>query len=128
MANGTPVANPGWDDIQGIFAPFRSQMMWRFNLGSYEDVAANAQIILLRIQTTGDMPPPPYPPLTDAQITTFKTWVNNRCPLTAPTTPSSATATPTLSAATPATSESGVGTAEGAVPQPAASRDRFRFR
>jgi hypothetical protein len=121
MANGTPVANPGWDDIQGIFAPFRSQMMWRFNLGSYEDVAANAQIILLRIQVMGDMPPPPYPPLTDAQITTFQTWVQNGCPQTAPSAsggaaPASAAATATLSA-----SPGGA-----AAPRPA-PRDRFRF-
>jgi hypothetical protein len=117
MANGTPVANPGWDDIQGIFAPFRSQMMWRFNLGSYDDVSANAQIILLRIKTFGDMPPPPYPPLTPAQITTFETWVQNGCPETAPT---AAAATPTLAATAPAAS----GTT---APQPAATRDRFRF-
>lgn len=119
MANGTPVANPGWDDIQGIFAPFRSQMMWRFNLGSYDDVKANAQIILLRIVTFGDMPPPPYPPLTSAQITTFQTWVQNGCPETAPST--SSAATPTLSATAPAAPSGGT------PPQPAGTRDRFRF-
>ena len=123
MANGTPVANPGWDDIQGIFAPFRSQMMWRFNLGSYDDVKANAQIILLRIVTFGDMPPPPYPPLTSAQITTFQTWVANGCPETAPTAAVSATAAAApaaVSAAVPADSD-------GTAPQPAATRPRFRF-
>jgi hypothetical protein len=84
MSNGTPVTNPGWQDVAGIFAPFTSQMMWRFNLGSYEDVSANAQIILLRIKTFGDMPPPPFPPLTPTQIQTFENWVNAGCPQTAP--------------------------------------------
>lgn len=123
MANGTPVANPGWDDIQGIFAPFRSQMMWRFNLGSYEDVAANAQIILLRIQTIGDMPPPPYPPLTAAQITTFQTWVQNGCPQTPVSAPSVSAAAPAAAASAPVLSAA----PGSAVPQPAAPRDRFRF-
>lgn len=123
MANGTPVANPGWDDIQGIFAPFRSQMMWRFNLGSYDDVAANASIILLRILTIGDMPPPPYPPLTAAQITTFQTWVENGCPQTAPSAPSVSATVPGAAAAAPALSA----TPGGATAQPAATRDRFRF-
>ncbi|HYW10729.1 MAG TPA: hypothetical protein VE871_02200 [Longimicrobium sp.] len=125
MANGTPVANPGWDDIQGIFAPFRSQMMWRFNLGSYDDVAANAQIILLRILTIGDMPPPPYPPLTDAQITTFQTWVENGCPQTPLSAPSVSGAAPASAAAAPTLSAAPGGA--GAPPQPAATRDRFRF-
>lgn len=124
MANGTPVANPGWDDIQGIFAPFRSQMMWRLNLGSYEDVAANAQIILLRIQTFGDMPPPPFPPLTDAQIATFQTWVTNGCPQTPLPAPSVSSAAPAPAAGAPTLSASPPG---GAVAQPAATRERFRF-
>lgn len=110
MANAA-VANPGWQDVQGIFAPFTSQMMWRFNLGSYDDVCANAQIILLRIKTFGDMPPPPFPPLTEGQIQTFENWVNAGCPQT-PTT--SSTAAP---AAEPAV--------ESASPPFAAGRFRF---
>lgn len=102
MANGTPVANPGWDDIQGIFAPFRPQMMWRFNLGSYEDVAANAQIILFRIKTVGDMPPSPYPPLTPAQIQTFQNWVDQECPQTPQTGSAPATEAAAPAAAAPA--------------------------
>lgn len=102
MANGTPVAHPGWQDIQGMFAPFASQMMWRFNLNSYDDVAANAEIILLRISSPGMiMPPPPFPPLSTAQIQTFRNWVNDKCPQTPSTGPVSAAA-PTLQATAPA--------------------------
>jgi hypothetical protein len=121
MANGTPVENPGWEDIQGIFAPFTSQMMWRLNLGSYEDVAANAQIILLRIVTFGDMPPPPFPPLTAGQITTFQNWVNNGCPQTGGS---------TASAAAPAAAASVAATGPKApdAPNGPFGQGRFRFR
>ena len=78
----TPVPVPGWDDIAGIFQPFTSQMMWRFNLGSYTDVKANATIIQSRIGQ--DMPPPPFPPLTQADIDTFNAWVTAGCPQTRP--------------------------------------------
>jgi hypothetical protein len=95
MANGTPVANPVWADIKGMFAPFASQMMWRLNLGSYEDVAANAQIIYLRLVTPGlTMPPPPYPPLTPAQIHTFKNWMDQGCPQEAKSSAPAAVASP----------------------------------
>jgi len=125
MANGTPVENPGWEDIQGIFAPFTAQMMWRLDLGSYSDVAANAQIILLRIVTFGDMPPPPFPPLTPAQITTFQNWVNNGCPQN-PGPPSAD--------ATTGTAPAGTATLGAAAPQaanapgPPLGQGRFRFR
>lgn len=117
MANGTPVTNPGWQDIAGIFAPFTSQMMWRLNLGSYDDVVANAQIILLRIKTFGDMPPPPFPPLTPAQIQTFENWISAGCPQTPATPPVSvSSAAPTAAAAPAATT-----------PSPR-SPNRFRFQ
>jgi hypothetical protein len=117
MANGTPVANPGWEDIQGIFAPFTSQMMWRLNLGDYENVKANAQIILLRLTQPGlTMPPPGFPPLTQAQVTTFQNWVDQGCPQTAGS-GSSASAT---TAAPPAVA--------AAAPNSAPSTDGFRFR
>ena len=85
MADGDgPVTNPGWnEDIRGMLSPFTSQMMWRLDLGSYEDVRANATIILGRING-GGMPPPPFPPLTQDQITTYGNWVGNDCPLTRP--------------------------------------------
>ena len=111
MSNGTPVDNPGWQDIAGIFAPFTSQMMWRMNLGSYDDVAANAQIILLRIGM--DMPPPPFPPLTAAQLQTFTTWVNNGCPEVPPAAPLSGAAPQAAAVAATA-------------PTPSTRRVRFR--
>lgn len=100
-----PVANPGWvEDIVGMFAPFTSQMQWRLDLGNYSQVAANGTIIYSRIQG-GGMPPPPFPPLTDAQVQTFANWMNNDYPMNRPpaqpttTAPVAATAQP---AATPA--------------------------
>jgi hypothetical protein len=122
MSNGTPVTNPGWQDVAGIFAPFTSQMMWRFNLGSYEDVSANAQIILLRIKTFGDMPPPPFPPLTAAQIQTFQNWVDQGCPQT-PTTGGLSAAAP--AAATPLAAHEVATTAPPTSPGPGT---RFRFQ
>ena len=92
--DGGAVQNPGWnEDIQGMLSPFTSQMMWRLDLGSYEDVRANATIILGRISNGGGMPPPPFPPLTSDQITTFGNWVGNDCPLSRPPAPASS---PTL--------------------------------
>jgi hypothetical protein len=102
MADGTAVANPVWQDIQGIFSPFASQMMWRLDLNSYEDVKANAQIILLRIKSPGMiMPPPPFPPLTEGQIQTFANWVKAKCPQTASTGPVSVSAAAPAAAAPP---------------------------
>jgi hypothetical protein len=84
MSNGNVVANPGWEeDIYGMLNPFVEQMMWRFNLALYEDVRANATIILGRING-GGMPPPPFPPLSDDQIATYSNWVNNDCPRNRP--------------------------------------------
>ncbi|MDB4951156.1 MAG: hypothetical protein JWM27_3805 [Gemmatimonadetes bacterium] len=85
MASSNVVANPGWEeDIFGMLNPFVEQMMWRLNLGVYEDVRANANLILSRIQPGGGMPPPPYPPLSDDAIQTYTNWVNNDCPLNRP--------------------------------------------
>ena len=114
MANGTPVANPGWDDIQGIFAPFRGPMMWRLNLGSYADVSANAQIILLRISVIGDMPPAGFPPLTAAQVQTFQNWVDQGCP-----------ETPIAADASSTGAQAAAATATPAAPKNPG--DRFRF-
>lgn len=94
MSNATPAAGstvtiPGWEeDIKGIFAPFTAQMMWRLNLGSYEDVKVNASIIAERITPpNGDMPPPPFPPLSDAQVAMFAAWIVAGCPQTRPASP-----------------------------------------
>lgn len=91
MSNATPAAastatTPGWqEDIAGIFAPFTAQMMWRLDLGSYENVKVNAEVIAGRIQgPNADMPPPPFPPLTDEAIATFNAWIAAGCPETRP--------------------------------------------
>jgi hypothetical protein len=93
---GGAVENPGWEeDVAGILAPFVPQMMWRLDLGGYDDVAANAAIIYFQI-SQGGMPPPPFPPLTPTQIQTFKNWMDTGCPRTRPPGPVSASA-PTVS-------------------------------
>ena len=68
-------------DIMPIFKQFQGPMMWRFDLTSYEAVMANAATIYGRISNPGNpMPPPPFPPLTSAQIQMFQNWMNQGCP------------------------------------------------
>ncbi|HYN21186.1 MAG TPA: hypothetical protein VE078_09515 [Thermoanaerobaculia bacterium] len=67
------------NDIAPVFHQFRGQMMWRFDLTSYDDVVANNQQILSRIQAKG-MPPPPFQPLSDAQIKSFEAWIQQGFP------------------------------------------------
>jgi hypothetical protein len=67
-------------DIVPIFRQFRGSMMWRLDLTRYEDVKANAAVIFVQI-TTQQMPPPPYPLLTTAQIVLFKTWMEGGFPV-----------------------------------------------
>jgi hypothetical protein len=66
-------------DIVPVFRQFRASMMWRFDLTKYEDVKSNADAIYDQISQNG-MPPPPYPPLTDEQVQTFKMWMNEGFP------------------------------------------------
>jgi hypothetical protein len=68
-------------DIMPIFKQFQGPMMWRLDLTSYEAVMANAATIYGRISDPGNpMPPPPFPPLTAAQIQTFNQWMLQGCP------------------------------------------------
>jgi len=68
-------------DIMPIFKQFQGPMMWRLDLTSYEAVLANAATIYGRISDPGNpMPPPPFPPLTAAQIQMFQDWMNQGCP------------------------------------------------
>lgn len=68
-------------DIRPLFEPFRGQMMWRFDLTSYEHVKANHAAIYGQISgSEGQMPPPPLDPLTPAQVALFKSWVDQSCP------------------------------------------------
>ena len=66
-------------DISPVFAQFASEMRWRLDLTSFVDVRANAATIYSYISSSnpdGRMPPPPFPPLTDDQIKTFKAWMD----------------------------------------------------
>jgi hypothetical protein len=67
-------------DIVPIFRQFRGSMLWRFDLTRYEDVRGNATKIYSYIATQ-QMPPPPYPPLTDEEVKLFKTWMAEKYPV-----------------------------------------------
>jgi hypothetical protein len=69
-------------DIAPILEPFRDNMLWRFDLADYDAVKPNAQLIMGRLTgaTGTQMPPPPMPPLTSAQIALFKQWMAEGCP------------------------------------------------
>jgi hypothetical protein len=64
------------NDIAPTLFKYRGQMAWRFDLASYDDVKANAQII--SDQITGDppgMPPPPFDPFPKTFTDAFTTWM-----------------------------------------------------
>lgn len=61
-------------DIRQLFQQFQGPMMWRLDLTSYEAVRSNADLIWGQIASKS-MPPPPFPPLSDEQIATFKAWM-----------------------------------------------------
>lgn len=61
-------------DIAPLFAPYRAGMSWRFDLTRYEDVRRFAVMIHRQISSQ-NMPPPPYPPLTEAQVALFAAWM-----------------------------------------------------
>ncbi|MDA1275389.1 MAG: hypothetical protein O2960_15300 [Verrucomicrobia bacterium] len=68
------------NDVLPILSRFRGQMMWRFDMNSYEQVKANADLIWKRISDPGNpMPPPPFPPLPRHQIETFQNWIRDGC-------------------------------------------------
>jgi hypothetical protein len=69
-------------NIRPLFNQFKGQMMWRFDLTSYDHVKANAQIIYDRIADPdlfGPMPPPPFDPLSPDQIQLFRLWMDQGC-------------------------------------------------
>ena len=56
-------------------------MAWRFDLASYDDVKANAEIIAGQI--IGDppgMPPPPFDPFPKSFTDAFTAWMNSGYP------------------------------------------------
>jgi len=67
-------------DIAPMFAPYRDNMMWRFDLGDYDAVKANAAAIYGQISSAGGMPPPPLPPLEPSDVATFMSWMAESCP------------------------------------------------
>jgi hypothetical protein len=79
----TAVATSFKADIAPMFAPYRANMMWRFDITDYETVKANADIIYARI--TGNpnfnrMPAPPLDPLTQEQTDLFSQWMREGFP------------------------------------------------
>ncbi|HEX6097293.1 MAG TPA: hypothetical protein VF432_13270 [Thermoanaerobaculia bacterium] len=74
------------NDVAPMFSPFQAAMRWRFNLLDYDNVKANATIIYARISVTESptgqipMPPPPFTPLTSAQVATFRQWMEEGFP------------------------------------------------
>jgi len=67
------------NDIGPLFSKWASQMKWRLDLASYEDVKMNAEIILSQIES-GNMPPPNIATLTPAEINLFKQWMQDGYP------------------------------------------------
>jgi hypothetical protein len=79
------VATSFQKDIAPMLAPFRANMMWRFDITDYDTVKANVVQIAGQIIGNGpanppSMPPPPYPPLSDQQQALFTQWQNECCP------------------------------------------------
>lgn len=70
-------------DIAPIFAPYRAGMLWRMDLTKYEHMKRNADAVYAQIHSPDgapNMPPPPYPPLTDEQVALFRTWMEQGFP------------------------------------------------
>jgi hypothetical protein len=68
-------------DIRDVLFVYRDQMIWRLDLAKYEEVKANAGIILPMISSAPpQMPPPPFPGFSQEFIGTFAAWVDQGCP------------------------------------------------
>lgn len=66
-------------DIAPMFAPFRANMMWRFDITNYDTVKTNAAMIYGQIASSS-MPPAPMPPLSQAQTELFAEWMKEGFP------------------------------------------------
>ena len=66
-------------DIAPMFAPFRANMMWRFDITDYQTVKTNAELIWGQISTSS-MPPAPMPPFTQEQQDLFHAWMKEGSP------------------------------------------------
>jgi hypothetical protein len=69
-------------DIAPFLAPYRENMLWRFDLADYEAVKANAKLIFTFIDPTqgSQMPPAPLPPLEPVDVAKFSLWIAEACP------------------------------------------------
>lgn len=67
-------------DIVPIFRQFRGSMTWRLDLTKFDDVKSNAAMIYNQISTK-QMPPTPFPPLTQQQVALFKVWMDSGFPV-----------------------------------------------
>jgi hypothetical protein len=69
-------------DVAPFLAPYRDNMIWRFDLTDYETVKANAALIYGQISPAGEslMPPPPVPPIRPSDIALFNSWMTEGCP------------------------------------------------
>jgi len=71
-------------DIAPTLSQYRDEMAWRLDLASYEDVKANADIILGFINgASGSIMPPPgsgSDPFPQSFIDTFSNWINASYP------------------------------------------------
>jgi hypothetical protein len=68
------------NDIAPTLFKYRGQMAWRLDLASYEDVKANAEIIMGQITGDPPMPPPPFDPFPQSFINAFANWMNEGYP------------------------------------------------
>ena len=69
------------NDIAPTLFKYRGQMAWRLDLASYDDVKANAEIIIgLIIGDPPQMPPPPFDPFPQSFIDAFTNWMNQGYP------------------------------------------------
>ncbi len=76
-AKTTPVSYAS--DIRPELQRYLSQMRWRFDLTSYDDVKASAMQIYALISTK-QMPPPPFSPFSPEFIAAFKGWIKQDYP------------------------------------------------
>jgi hypothetical protein len=71
-------------DIAPIFAPFRANMIWRFDLTDYDTVMNNAALIAsvidLSPENPNPMPAPPMQPLSQSQVDLFNQWIAEKFP------------------------------------------------
>jgi len=68
-------------DIMPTLKQYQGPMMWRLNITNYAEVKENVAMIWARISATDDnrMPPPPFPPLSQTYLDTFKAWMAGGC-------------------------------------------------